>query len=410
MTLVRRLFCLQLIPLLVAFLAYPMPAAASDTLLGGHHVSSSAKKGPAPDYIVFDNGDRLTGTFVREVGGTVMFDSEVLGKIEVPWKKIKELHTKTKLAVLNKSVTARHGLVPANIPQGTISVADNMITVKPADNATIPPIPVKHAQYIVDEMTLQKDVLGHPGFLGGWNGSMTAGATIVAATQKQYTFSGAVALARIIPTVSWLNPRNRTTIDFTGSFGKITQRAYTSEGVFYPATNSKSAIYHAAAERDQYFSSRGYFLAQTSFDHNYSQGLNLQQVYGAGIGYTVVKQPKQELDFKATMQYEKQEFINASDGINQNLIGSTFAGTYVLKLPRGLIFNQQVSYLPAYNNVTAYSATESDTLAIPFYKSLSFSVGTQDSYLNNPVPSVPPTMRNSFQFIFGATYSFRSKY
>ncbi|MGB7190838.1 MAG: DUF481 domain-containing protein [Acidobacteriaceae bacterium] len=386
------------------------PAAASDTLLGGHSSAPHVKKGPPPDTIVFSNGDRLSGTLVREVGGTVTFHSEIVGDIDVPWSKIEELHTKSKLAVLNKSFTARHGLVPARVPVGTLTVADGLITVQPDNKAALAPIPVKNAQYIIDETTLRKEILGHPGFFAGWNGSMTAGATVVAATQKQYTFSGAIALARVAPTVSWLNPSNRTTIDFTGSYGKITQPAYFSEGVVYPATNSKSAIYHAAAERDQYFSPRGYFLAQTAFDHNYSQGLDLQQVYGAGIGYTVLKQPKQELDFKATMQYEKQDFINASDGTNQNLVGSTFAGAYVLHLFRGLLFNQQIAYLPAYNNVRAYSATESNTLAIPFYKSLSFSVGTQDSYLNDPPPAVPPTLRNSFQFIFGATYGFKSKY
>lgn len=409
MILVRRLLYLQFVLFPIFLLASVLPATASDTLFGGHS-AKSAKKEPPSDYIIFTNGDRLTGTLVREVGGTVAFHSEVVGDVEVPWSKIKELHTKSRLAVLSKSITARHGRVAEQVPEGTLSVANGLITIHPANNVTIAPIPVKNAQYIVDETTLRKEILHHPGFFAGWNGSITAGSTIVAATQKQYTFSGGLALARIVPTVSWLNPTNRTTIDFTGSYGKITQRAYTSEGVFYPATNSKSSIFHAAAERDQYFSPRMYFLAQTSFDHNYGQGLNLQQVYGSGLGYTVLKRPKQELDFKGTMQYEKQEFINAKDGINQNLIGSTIAGTYVLHMFRGLLFNQQVAYLPAYNNTHAYSATESNTLAIPFYKSLSFSVGSQDSYLNNPVPSVPPTLRNSFQFLFGASYGFKSKY
>lgn len=410
MILVRRLFYLQFVLLPLFLLVSATPAAASDTLLGGHSASPAAKKGPPPDVIVFTNGDRLSGTLVREVGGTVTFRSEIVGEINVPWSKIKELDTKTPMAVLTGSITPQHGKVPAHIPKGTISMADNVITVTPEGHATISPIPVKSAQYIIDETTLNREILGHPGFFGGWTGSMTAGATVVQATQKQYTFTGAVALARVEPSISWLNPNNRTTIDFTGSYGKITQPAYTSEGVFYPATDSKSSIYHADAERDQYFSPRFYALAQTAFDHNYSQGLDLQQVYGGGIGATVLKQPKQELDFKATMQYEKQSFINASDGINQNLVGSTFAGTYVLHLFRGLLFNQQVSYLPAYNNTRAYSASETNTLAIPFYKSLGFSVGTIDSYLNDPPPAVPPTLRNSFQFTFGATYSFRSKY
>lgn len=411
MILVRRLFYLQLILLSTVLQFSALPAAASDTLFGhAAKPAKAAKKSPPSDSIVFTNGDRLTGSLVREVGGTVTFHSEMVGDIEVPWSKIKELHTKSKLAVLNKSFTARHGLVPAHVPVGTLSVADNLITVHPDNNATITPIPVKNAQYIVDEITLHKEILHHPGFFAGWNGTMTAGATVVQATQKQYTFSGAIALARVVPTVSWLNPSNRTILGFTGSYGKITQPAYLSEGVFYPATNSKSAIYHADAERDQYFSPRMYVLAQTSFDHNYSQGLDLQQIYGGGLGYTVLKQPKQELDFKATAQYEKQEFINATDGTDQNLVGSTFAAAYVLHLFRGLLFNQQLAYLPAYNNLRAYSATESNTLAIPFYKSLSFSLGTQDSYLNDPPPAVPPTMRNSFQFLFGATYGFKSKY
>lgn len=410
MNLVRRLFCLQFVVLPIAFLISTMPAGAADTLLGGSPKAAPAKHGPPPDYIVFSNGDKLSGTLVREVGGMVTFESEMAGTINVPWKKIKELHTKTRMVVLTKSVTPHHGRVPAHVPEGTLTVANDMITVTPANNATIPPIPVKNAGYIIDETTMNREIFGRPGFFGGWTGSMTAGATIVAATQKQYTFNGGIALARVEPAVSWLNPNNRTTIEFTGSYGKITQPAYVSEGVFYPASNSKSAIYHAAAEQDKYFSARFYALGQTTFDHNYSQGLDLQQVYGGGIGYTALKQPKQELDFKVTAQYEKQGFINATDGTNQNLVGSTIAGTYVLHLFRGLLFNQQVSYLPAYNNTRAYSASENNTLAIPFYKSLSFSVGTMDSYLNDPPVAVPPTLRNSFQFTFGATYGFKSKY
>lgn len=410
MTLVRRLLYVHLAFFAITFLFAPVRAAASDTLLGGHHSASSPAKHGPPDTIVFTNGDHLTGTFIREVGGTVTFHSDIVGEITVPWSKIKELHSNTSMAVLKTSVAVHRGEIRTQVPIGPLTVSDNMIAVQPENKATIAPIPVKSAEYIIDETTLQKEVLKRPGFFAGWNGAATAGATIVHATQKQYTFTGAIALARIVPTVSWLDTRNRTTIDFNGSYGKITQPAYVSEGVFYPSSNSKSSIFHAAAERDQYFSSRMYALGQTAFDHNYSQGLDLQQVYGGGIGYTVVKRPKQELDFKGTVQYDKQDFLNAKDGTNQNLVGSTFAGVYLLHLPRGLVFNQQISYLPAYNNDRAYSASESDTLAIPFYKSLSFSVGTIDSYLNDPPPAVPPTLKNSFQFTFGATYAFKSKY
>jgi len=344
------------------------------------------------------------------VGGTVTFHSDIVGDINITWDKIKELRTQTKLAVLDKSVTPEKKKLPPNMPQGTITVAGDMITVHPDNNAMIQPIPVKDAKFIIDQATMNKQLLGEPGFFVGWNGALTAGATIVDATQKQHTFNGAVALVRVVPTASWLNPRNRTILDFNGSYGKITEDAYTSGGVFYPETSVKTSLYHADAERDWYLSPRVYVLVQAAFDHNFSQGLDLQQIYGGGLGWTIVKEPKQQLDLKGTIQYEKQTFANAIAGTNQNLIGSTFAGVYVRKLPGGLIFNQEVAFIPAYNNTSAYSATESNTLAVPFYKSLAFSIGTLDSYLNNPPPALPPTQRNSFQFTFGATYVVKSKY
>jgi hypothetical protein len=397
-----------------AFLLTLLAFAAGSVCPAGELIGSPQTKKdepkPPPDVIVFTNGDQLSGTFVREVGGTVTFHSDIVGDINIAWDKIKELRTQTKLAVLDKTVTLEKKKLPPNVPQGTVTVAGDMITVHPDNNAMIQPIPVKNATFIIDQATLQKQLYGEPGFFAGWNGALTAGATIVEATQKQYTFNGAVTLVRVVPTVSWLNPRKRTIVDFTGSYGKITEDGYISEGVFYPATSIKSSIYHAGAEQDWYFTPRVYFLAQTAFDHNFSQGLDLQQIYGGGLGWTVVKQPKQELDLQATIQYEKQNFINATDGTNQNLIGSTFAGTYVRKLPRGFLFNQQVAFIPAYNNTNAYSASESNTLAVPLYKSLSFSIGTLDTYLNNPPPALPPTQRNSFQFTFGATYVVKSKY
>ena len=50
------------------------------------------------------------------------------------------------------------------------------------------------------------------------------------------------------------------------------------------------------------------------YDHNFSQSLQLQQIYGGGIGYTIIKQPKQTLDLKALIQYERQDFIDCAAG------------------------------------------------------------------------------------------------
>jgi hypothetical protein len=398
--------------ILFSLLTFPAMNVCHAAMAGG--VSDDAKPAaPAPDQIVLTNGDTISGTFVNEVGGNVSFHSDLLGDLSIPWKNIKELHTKTKMVVVEPGMIPKKGKLPATLPEGTLAIANNMITVQPDNNQMIAPIPIANAQYIIDETTLHKQLYGHPGFFSGWNGAATMGLTLVQATQNQYSFAGAVALQRVIPTASWLDPKNRTTIGYAESYGKITEPSYVdANGNLVPSTYTKTSIFHLGAEHDVYVSPRFYFLGVVSFDHNYSQSLDLQQIYGGGIGYTVIKSPIQELDVTAVVQYERQAFFNVIPPApsEQNLIASTFGAAYMRKLPRGMTFTQAANYIPAWNDVHAYSFNETDLLSFPAYKNFSFSVGTLDTYINNVPLTFPNTKRNSFQFTAGVTYNIKSSY
>ena len=394
---------------LFVFIPALMLAALSPSL-----EAAPADKKPAPaetDVLVLANGDTLHGKLVQADSGAVTFHSAALGDLKVKWADIKTLNAAESFTVLEKSQKLRGRKEVAHLPTGSLDVTDGAITVheKNAQGAPGAPIPVKNAQLIVDSAALDKQIHHEPGFFTGWNGAATAGATLVSATQNSYQVSGSIGLVRVVPTVSWLDSRNRTSANFSGSFGKITQPAYTSGGVFTPASVTKSSISHFDAERDEYFSPRFYGLGQTAFDHNYSQDLNLQQIYGGGIGCTALKRANQSADIKGTVQYENQDFISGASSANQSLIGSTFAVSYLLKL-KLVAFTQGVSFIPAWNNARAYSAQETDTFAFPAYKRFSLSVGTLDSYLNDPPATEPPTKRNSFQFTMGLTYAIKSKY
>jgi hypothetical protein len=316
--------------------------------------------------------------------------------VTVSWDKVKEIHSASKFVVLQKGFRATRNALPAHLPEGSLSVENKQIELTPSDGSRTEPIPLASVDYVIDQPAFDR-ALGHgQGLFSDWTGNATGGATIVNATQNTFTFNGGMALVRVAPPVAWLNPRNRMLLGFQGSYGKITE----------PGTPSvKTAIYHAYGERDEYFSARFYGLGQVAFDHNFSQSLALQQIYGGGVGWTIVKQPKQTLDLRGTMQYERQSFFDATPGENLNLIGSTFAANYMRKLPKGMVYDQQLAYIPAYNDMHAYSAGETDSLILPVYKRLSLSLGTVDTYLNNPPESVPPIKRNSLQFTFGAAYT-----
>ena len=177
------------------------------------------------------------------------------------------------MVVIPKGVLPHRGdLAVHNLPSGPITVANQLVTLHPESGASIPPTPVKNIEYIVDQDLFRKEIIGHPRFLEGWNGALTAGTTLVHSTQDQYTITGAAFhLTRIVPTVSWLTPRNRTLIDFTDAAGKVTQPAFTVSGVTVPAASVKIDILHAAIERDESLTPRFYLLAKTVLDHNYAQ-------------------------------------------------------------------------------------------------------------------------------------------
>jgi len=406
--------------MLVALGMLPLCAAQSKPAAPAANASA--------DVLVLGNGDTLHGKLVSEAADKVTFHSDSLGDVAVSWDKIKELHATERFAVLDKTMKLRGKKSANQIPAGTLEVADQTIVLQPENGAPAVRIPTKNAQYILDEATLKRQANHEPGFFAGWNGAATAGATLVSATENQYTVSGGVSLVRAVPEVGWLDPRNRTTADFTGSFGKITQPAYTVAGnpaatppippSTVAAVITETAIYHAGAERDEYIARHFFGLAQTAFDHNFSQNLALQQIYGGGVGWTAIKTPKQELDVKGTLQYESQEFLataaTAADPTpppptpNMNLIGSTFSASYALHL-KMVTYTQALSFIPSYNEPHAYSANETDTLAFPAFKDLSFSVGTLDSYLDDAPLSEPPTKPNSFQFTMGLTYAIKPK-
>jgi hypothetical protein len=356
---------------------------------------------PAPDVIVFTNGDQLSGTLVRGVGNSIVFKSDMAGEITVPLDKVRELRSSGRFALLRKDVPIRR--TPAT--PGKVVVADGNVTVANAAGVT-DTVAVKDMSYLIDQATYDRELNRHPSFLAGWNGSLSGGATLVRSTTNANTYTAGIALFRAVPTVLFLPPRNRTTVNVQETYGKQTSPANPQTT---PASNVvvETSIFHADAERDEYFSPRFYALAQTSFDHNFAQGLSLQSVYGGGIGWTPFKTAKQQLDVKADIHYEKQQFLAQAPATavpSQNLIGSTFAEAYRRALPHKLLFTESASVLPAWNDTNSYSANATAAIILPVFKRLAMQFSTTDNFLNDPPPSFK---KNSYQFVTGITYSLR---
>ncbi len=372
----------------------------------------ATKKEPEiKEELTLKNGDRLTGELLNSTGTEIKFKSDLAGEVTVKWENIKELKSSREFAVVPKDVKdARNS---AEVPQGTIKIGEKGILVSPvaetkpevvaapAGGAAKPEpaktvvtaakeIPTPKIADLVDDATYQKEIHKKIGFKSGWDGHITTGTSMIYSTQNSYLFQVDTALKRSVPTVSWLDPKLRTTVNFTLSAGQTTQ-----PGTETTITN----IYHADAERDEYFSKRGYYLQAFSLDHNFSQGLVLQQNYGVGVGATLFKKEDTEFDVTADLHYESQQF-NATADVEQlslHLIGSTLTEKYTRKWGR-IHFDEKLLADIAWNNWSAFSASGTSSVRMDVYKKLAFSVSTIDNFLNNPQVGYK---KNSFQFTTG---------
>jgi hypothetical protein len=372
---------------------------------------------PAPDVIIFKNGDQLTGKLERGVGDSVVFKSDAVGEITVSMDKVKELKSSSNFVVLKKDDKITHTAKQAE----TIAVEDGAVK-ETSPSGAAQTVASKDVGYIVDGPTYNKELNGHPGIFSGWDGAITGGATVLQSTSYGQTLTAGISLVRLIPTVAYLPPRTRTTFNLLETYGKLTQPVAPlpldcNGDRSLPGCQdavAKTNIFHTDFEHDKYLSSRLYVLGGLSYDHNYSQGLSLQQIYGGGLGYTVFQTPIHQLDVKADLHYEKQHFIQYTFDPNdpnapvfpnspdQNLIGSTFGEAYKRTLPGKILLTESGTFIQSWNNTDAWSAIGQLGLALPVYHRFSLSLNLLDNYLNNPAIGFN---KNSLQFVTGVTYT-----
>jgi len=366
---------------------------------GWAQVVSAAAQGP--DVLTLANGDHLSGKLVSVANGVVTFHSDGLGDLTLTWAKIKSIQTGGKFAVIRQGQRVSRKTANSEVPQGVVAAEEGKVRVNTSAEGAPREIAQPDAQYLIDDDTFTKEVHSNPGWGHGWTGALSAGVADVEATQNSRTFTGAANFVRAIPGVSWLDPRNRTMANFAAAYGSLSQPG---------AATTKTNILHADAEHDWFLSPRLYALVDTSFDHNYSQGLSLQQIYGGGLGFVVFKTPKQELDLKGDIHYERQNF-GFTPGVvppvktpNKDLIGANIGDTYIAKLAHGSIFNQGLVVTPSFNTPSAYSALATAGLTFPVYKRLGFNLSALDDFLNDPAFG---SKKNSFQFSAGLTYTLK---
>jgi hypothetical protein len=299
-----------------------------------------AQTKPGPDTITFVDGENLVGQLQSATGATATFKSDMGFVVTVPWSKIKELHSGNKFAAIPKELPFKSDADAEKVPQGTVTMTSQTLQVTPAKEgkeAAPQQMPVDKIATLVSQPSFDRAMLKQ-GFFQGWAGMASAGFGITSATISNKTINASIDLSRADPSESWMETRNRTSFSFNSYYSYVTQE--------YVAP-SKISKFTSDLVRDHYLTPRWFAFVGASFEHNYSQGLNLLQAYGGGIGRTVVKRPKTQLDVRAGIGFMRQDYTDVS----VNLVGSRFAENFSHTFARGITLYEQAGVRPAWNNM-----------------------------------------------------------
>ncbi|MGH9505603.1 MAG: DUF481 domain-containing protein [Terriglobales bacterium] len=326
------------------------------------------------------NGDQVAGTLVRADAKQIVFNANLMGNLNLQWKQIRTLNTSAALVVIpnrGRPVT------------GEISYsAGKLYILPPAGQEII--WPVTGINLILTTALYKHYIVQRPNLLQGWHGSIAGGFGFVSATQSSQSYTASVNLTRPIPDVNWLLPRSNTQFSLQETYGSLTQPATATE----PALQVKTSVFTAALEQDQYFSRSLFVLAQAQLDHNFAQGLQLQQSYGPGIGWAAFR----NFDLKMDLHLTIEQFLAAP---RTTFLAASIAETYTRALGP-LHWSESISAQPPITNGQAtgntFQANGTTTVSVPIYKRLGFNTTLTDSYLGNPQPGF---RHNSLQFSTG---------
>ena len=363
-------------------------------------MSAQAPK-PDPDVLELNNGERLIGHLVGATGGSLTFHSDGAGDVTVDWANVKSLKSSAKFAVVQKGVVLDKHADPAKIPQGTVSASEKSLSVDTGNGSPVV-IPETEAANVVPQANFL-NAFKTPKIGQDWHGSAGLGLDLVEATQKSRNINASVSLQRVVSSEAWISPRYKTLVDFNVSDSKLSQTG---------KQDITTDIVHGGLEHDMYLSSRLFAFVSADFLHSSAQGMKLQQAYGGGIGYVVLKDAHQELDVKAGIDYVHQLYepvcattlagvTTCATSISKSLLGASLGETYTRSFKGGVAFHEGLTFIPAFNDSKYWTASAFANVFIPVHKRLSITIGGNDSYVNSPPLGFK---KQSFEFVTALAY------
>jgi putative salt-induced outer membrane protein YdiY len=332
------------------------------------------------DVVTLKNGDRVTGTLVTIKGGTLRLKSDILGDLSIPMAKVATYSVDKPVVVVIQGQEPVHGTLEL-MPSGDWEVKAN---------GQAQTIAAAKAEVIMPASDYQKLVVEAPEPWQAWKGSASLGYSLQNGNQQTDTLTTTINAVRERPAPPIFEPHWRTNFGFTGLFSHAREDGNTVT----------SRTLSANLRQDYLFTADNFAFAVGQVNHVSTQGLYLQQTYGAGLGRDLVKNARTTFSVLGGPAYVQEKFFT---GLNtrtaQFLVGERLGEQFTKRLR----FDHYLQVYPDLIHGGQYRFDTSTVLSFKLTNRLLVNASAIDLYLSNP-----PTgnEKNNITFSMGIGYSF----
>jgi len=311
----------------------------------------------AADQIVMKNGDRVTGSIVKQDGKTITIKTANFGVITAPWAEVASIQADQPIHVVLKDGRTVEGTLSTREDKVEVAAKETRIQAAPAE--------VVAMRDAAEQRAYER--LLRPGLGELWAGGFSLGWAGTNGNARTNSFTAALHAARV------------TRTDKTSLYLNIIK----ASALIDRKNQATAQAIRAGIGYDHNVSPRLFVNVFNDYEYDRFQDLDLRFAAGGGFGYHLYKGERAKLDVLGGLNYNRSSF---STGSVTNYAEAFWGDDYVLKLNSVTSLNQGFRM---FNNLTdsgAYRFNFDLGIATKLRKWLTWNVALSDRYLSNPLP------------------------
>jgi putative salt-induced outer membrane protein YdiY len=309
------------------------------------------------DQVTLKNGDRVTGSIVKEDGGRLTIASVNFGAITMNWADVDTLTTDMPAYVQ----------VAGQTESATLSASGGQVTLAPPSGparvvaaADIQAIRDTAEQAAYDRMLA-------PTWLELWSGTSNLG------------FAGAAGNARTTTFTFGANAARATRTDKTSLYFN----AVTASALVSGANTLTARAVRGGWAYQRNITPRLFGNVFNDWDHDRFQSLDLRFVLGAGGGYHAVNTDRTQFDLLAGLNYQHAKF---STPLTQNDAEFNWGDQFNRKLNHILTITQSYRMFNSITQSPDYRVNFDIGSTARLAQWLNWNLSISDRFLSDPVP------------------------